>query len=147
MSRRYLLGLDVVVALTYGAHESHKRAHDWFNTIGKDQWGICALTEIDFLRVTANPGLRLLPESLEFAKAVLQTWKGCTGFHQWPEPGEKSWIDVTRRFAARILGHRQVTEAYLLGVAIEGDLELVTFDRGVRYMAGAEFSKNVLVLE
>jgi predicted nucleic acid-binding protein len=40
-----------------------------------------------------------------------------------------------------------VTDAYLLGMAIkEGDI-LVTFDRGLRYMAGPEFSTNLLILE
>jgi predicted nucleic acid-binding protein len=40
-----------------------------------------------------------------------------------------------------------VTDAYLLGLAIREDGVLVTFDRGLRYMAGAEFSRNLLVLE
>jgi predicted nucleic acid-binding protein len=54
---------------------------------------------------------------------------------------------VTARFAARISGHQQITDAYLLGLAIKEDGVLVTFDRGIKYMAGAEFSRNVLVLE
>jgi hypothetical protein len=40
-----------------------------------------------------------------------------------------------------------VTDAYLLGLAIKEDGVLVTFDPGIRYMAGAEFSRNVLVLQ
>jgi predicted nucleic acid-binding protein len=60
---------------------------------------------------------------------------------------DQSWVTLTAPFAARISGHQQVTDAYLLGLAIKEDGVLVTFDRGIRYMAGAEFSKNVLVLE
>jgi predicted nucleic acid-binding protein len=40
-----------------------------------------------------------------------------------------------------------VTDAYLLGLAIKENGVLVTFDRGIEYMAGAEFSQNVLLLK
>jgi hypothetical protein len=40
-----------------------------------------------------------------------------------------------------------VTDAYLLGLAIKEDGVLVTFDRGIKYMAGPEFSRNVLILD
>jgi hypothetical protein len=35
----------------------------------------------------------------------------------------------------------------LLGLAIKEDGVLVTFDRGLKYMAGPEFSRNLLVLD
>jgi predicted nucleic acid-binding protein len=62
-------------------------------------------------------------------------------------PSEKSWIDLTADFASRVLGYRQVTDAYLLGLAIKEKGVLVTFDKGIQYMAGVEFARNVLVLE
>jgi hypothetical protein len=39
-----------------------------------------------------------------------------------------------------------VTDAYLLGLAIKEEGVLVTFDKGIQYMAGAEFGRHVLVL-
>jgi predicted nucleic acid-binding protein len=54
---------------------------------------------------------------------------------------------LTARFAARISGHQQITDAYLLGLAIKEKGVLVTFDKGIQYMAGAEFSQNVLLIE
>jgi len=39
-----------------------------------------------------------------------------------------------------------VTDAYLLGLAIKEKGMLVTFDQGIKRMAGAEFSQNVLLL-
>ncbi len=56
-------------------------------------------------------------------------------------------MTLTAPFAARIFGHQQVTDAYLLGLAIKENGVLVTFDKGIQYMAGAEFSRNVLLLE
>jgi hypothetical protein len=57
------------------------------------------------------------------------------------------WVDLTAPFAARISGHQQVTDAFLLGLAIKENGVLVTFDKGIQYMASAEFSQNVLLLE
>jgi len=72
-------------------------------------------------------------------------FKGHPGYWYWEI--DDSWVTLTARFAARIVGHQQVTDAYLLGLAIKEDGVLVTFDRGLKYMAGAEFSRNLLVLE
>jgi len=40
-----------------------------------------------------------------------------------------------------------VTDAYLLGLAVKENGVLVTFDRGIKFMAGAEFRENVLILK
>ena len=84
--------------------------------------------------------------TLEQAIAILQALKGHPGYWYWPITME-SWVTLTARFAARIFGHQQITDAYLLGLAIKENGVLVTFDRGIKYMAGREFSRNVLVLE
>ncbi len=82
-----------------------------------------------------------------FAKAieVLKDLAAQPGYRYWPifDP----WVAVTARFAARITGHQQVTDAYLLGLAIKEDGVLVTFDRGLKYLAGPEFSRHLQVLE
>ena len=97
------------------------------------------------LRVTTNPAFRPGPRTLEQAIAILQSSRRRPGYRYWPIDG--SWATLTAPFAARIFGHQQVTDAYLLGLAIKENGVLVTFDKGIKYMAGAEFSQNVLVLE
>jgi predicted nucleic acid-binding protein len=84
---------------------------------------------------------------LERAIEILQSLRSHSGYRYWPITQTESWVAVTARFAARITGHQQITDAYLLGLAIKEDGVLVTFDRGIKYMAGAEFSRNVLILE
>jgi hypothetical protein len=71
----------------------------------------------------------------------------CAGYRYWKIDDNEDWVTLTAQFAARIFGHQQVTDAYLLGLAIKENGVLVTFDRGIKYMAGAEFSRNVLVLD
>lgn len=123
----------------------HHLAHSWYVAFGKDDWGICPFTEAGFMRVTTNPTFRPAPHSFLRARALLQTIKGLPGYRFWAI--NESWVTLTAPFAARISGHQQVTDAYLLGLAIKEDGVLVTFDRGIRYMAGTQFAKNVLLLK
>lgn len=145
MTRRHLLDLNVLIALVDSAHQQYQKAQDWFIASGKFHWGICPLTEAGFLRVTTNPTYLPKPRTFAEAIAILQILKGHTDF--WYCEIDKSWVELTAPFAVRINGHQQVTDAYLLGLAIKENGVLVTFDRGIRYMAGAEFSRNVLLLE
>lgn len=145
MIRKHLLDLNVLIALVDSAHQNYQRAQNWFISSGKYRWGLCPLTEAGFLRVTTNPAYR--PKSRTFAEAVaiLQILKGHTNYWYWEI--DKSWVELTAPFAARIFGHQQVTDAYLLGLAIKENALLVTFDKGIKAMADAEFSRNVLLLE
>ena len=56
-------------------------------------------------------------------------------------------MDLTVPFASRIFGHQQVSDAYLLGLAIKENGILVTFDRGLKYLAGPDFARNLLILD
>lgn len=145
MIRRNLLDLNVLIALADHRHELHQAARAWFASSGKQNWGICPLTEAGFLRVTTNPTFRPSPHTFGRAIAILQSLKGVPGYWHWEM--KDSWVNLTAPFAARIAGHQQVTNAYLLGMAIKEGGVLVTFDRGLKYLAGPQFSRNLLVLE
>jgi uncharacterized protein len=143
--RKSLLDLNVLIALADPEHWHHQKARNWFTTAGRERLGVCPLTEAGFLRVTTNPSFHPGPRTLEHAIAILQVLKGRDDY--WYCPIDESWVALTVRFASRIRGHQQVTNAYLLGLAIKEDGVLVTFDKAIKYMAGAEFSRNVLVLQ
>jgi uncharacterized protein len=140
-----LLDLNVLIALTDETHQHHHQTKKWMRTLKGESWGVCPLTESGYLRITTTPrmhsGNRMLKDSL----AVLQDLMGQPGYRYWPIT--ESWAVLTAPFAPRITGHRQITDAYLLGLAIKENGVLVTFDRGIKYMAGPEFSRNVLVLD
>jgi uncharacterized protein len=145
--QRNLLDLNVLIALTDLQHIHRRRAERWFLSTGKDNWGVCPLTETGFIRVTTNPAMQPGTITLERAIATLQSLRVHPGYRYWPITDAESWVAVTAPFASRISGHQQVTDAYLLGLAIKEDGVLVTFDRGIKYMAGTEFSRNILILE
>jgi uncharacterized protein len=145
LTPRHLLDLNVLIALTEPAHSHYDRAHEWFNSSGKSDWGICPLTEAGFIRVTTNPAFRPVQRSMGQAIAILQMLRAYPGYSFWAIAD--SWVTLTAPLAARISGHLQVTDAYLLGLAIKNNGVLVTFDKGIERLAGAEFSRNVLVLQ
>jgi uncharacterized protein len=145
LTRKNLLDTNVLIALADQRHSHHPIARSWFSSTGKENWGICPLTESGFLRVTTNPVFRPGPRTFEQAIAILQSLKRLPGYWFWEI--DKSWVTLTAPFASRVFGHQQVTDAYLLGLAIKEDGVLVSFDRTMRYLAGTEFSRNLLVLD
>ena len=44
------------------------------------------------------------------------------------------------------LGHRQITDSYLLGLVIRENAALVTRDRGILHLAGSEYQKHVVII-
>lgn len=122
----------------------YRQALEWFDSSGKKDWGVCPLTEAGFARVTTSPAFRPIPRKMGQAMAILQMMKAYPGYSFWEI--DESWVTLTARFAPRISGHQQVTDAYLLGLAIKKGGVLVTFDNAVQKLAGSEFSRNVLVL-
>ena len=59
----------------------------------------------------------------------------------------EGWAVTVEPFRARVFGHQQITDAYLLGLAVKEGGVLVTLDKGIRYIAGEKYARNVLVLE
>ena len=117
---------------------------EWFDSSGKEDWGVCPLTEAGFVRVTTNPAYRGATRTVAQATAILAEFATHPGYRYWTISDK--WAVLTAPFSARLLGHQQVTDSYLLGLAVKEKGVLVTFDRGIKYLAGAEYSRNLLVL-
>lgn len=129
MSGEALLDVNVLVALFDPDHIHHDLAHDWFADNRADGWATCPITENGFVRIVSNPayGNRITrPDEL-----VGRLKKFCASGHHafWPEPVSlRDGRLFNLSFAA---GHRQVTDIYLLGLAVRMGGRLVTFDAGI----------------
>lgn len=145
MGKKFLLDLNVLMALIDDEHVFYRSAHLWFDSLERVEWGVCPLTEAGLVRLTTNPAVGPVLRTFERANAMLEEIAKWPGYRCWPIVD--SWATLTAPFAKRIFGHQQVTDAYLLGLAIKENGVLVTFDKGIQYMAGAEFRRNVFVLE
>lgn len=143
-STKYLLDLNALIALADPDSVWHGAIHRWYDTGGKDNWGVCPLTEAGFIRVTTNPKYRGADRTVEQAAAILAELSRTAGYCYWDI--RDSWANLTAPFAGRITGHQQVTDAYLLGMVIKENGVLVTFDTKIAYLAGTEFRRYLLTL-
>ena len=143
MSRqKHLLDVNVVIALSDADHQHHARVMQWLQMPGLD-WGLCAFSEAGFLRVSINPGVGKLTK--DQAMALLASMTLHPGFRYWPIRVE--WAALAAPIQERVFGHQQITDAYMLGLAIKESGVLVTLDKAIKSLAGARYSRNVLVLD
>jgi len=82
---------------------------------------------------------------MEEATGILGALVKRPGFRYWPI--RDTWKTLAAPFGGRVFGHQQITDAYLLGLAVKENGVLVTMDKAIRYMAGPRYSKNLLVLK
>ena len=138
---KYLLDVNVFVALLSENHIHHQLVTAWFNTPGL-QWAICTFTDAGFLRnaTAPRPGQITMTE----ATAVLARITQKPGYHYLPI--STSWQTLCSPFSTRLYGTKQVTDAYLLGIAVQAGCVLVTMDKGILHLAGNEHSTYVLLL-
>lgn len=130
----WLLAVNVLLALVDPQNLHHERAHAWL-AFQKEQftWASCALTENGFCRVlssTAYPGSRSPGE----AAVALAGLRGGFGAHRfWP--CDLSFADDSRFEWNLVQGAKQLTDLYLVALAVQHDGRLVTFDQRIRWGA------------
>jgi uncharacterized protein len=138
---RYLLDVNVFFALVSENHIHHQLATTWFNTPGL-RWAICPFTEAGFLRNATAPHSGQI--TINEATAVLARMTQEPGYHYLPITAD--WQTLCSPFFTRLYGTKQITDAYLLGLALREGLVLVTTDKAILHLAGNEHSKHVLLL-
>jgi toxin-antitoxin system PIN domain toxin len=133
---RALLDVSVLLPLFDTGHIQHRRAKAWCaqNDAG---WASCPLTQNGFARIACQPGYPR-PARLVDALAVLGSQLVQPDHEFWPD--DILITDVKLFDHGRILGPNQITDVYLLGLAVKNGGRLVTFDRGVplRAVRGAD---------
>jgi len=131
----WLLDVNVLIALVDSAHTHHASALSWFERQKSERWATCPITENGFVRVLSDrkyPNLSLSPGQ---AAGVLDRLKlGRAGTHEW-WPDEVSITDRALFQSEALLSSRQVTDAYLLGLAFRKGGRVVSFDRGLPWRA------------
>ncbi len=111
----YLLDVNVLIALAWPSHIHHRLAQDWFKQNRRRGWSTCPITQTGFVRISSNPkfidGAVSPGEAIGFLRQVTRA-KG----HRFLA----ATLDITNEremLCTRLLGHRQVTDAYLLALA------------------------------
>jgi toxin-antitoxin system PIN domain toxin len=123
---RYLLDVNVLIALIDPTHVQHDRAHEWFAAQGHEAWATCPLTENGVLRIVGHPRYPNSPGTPAAVAELMAVLRGLGGHEFWPD--DVSLLDSQRIDSARLLNSGQVTDSYLLALACAHDGQLATFD-------------------
>ena len=140
----YLLDVNILVASVDEGHVAYRKVHAWLNQQGNKPWATCPLTQAGFVRIISTPGFHPNRVTLAEALRMIADIARRPGHRFWPM--DITLAEAVHPFHERLYGHRQVTDAYLLGLAIKNKGRLVTLDRGVEALAGSEFARYLTVL-
>lgn len=121
----FLADGNVLIALTVADHVHHAITIGWFETTDA-ALATCPITEGTLLRFLVREG-QLAPDAVAVLEALrAQPW------HQfWPAS-----LPYRREQLGGVIGHRQITDAYLVALASERGEQLVTLDRGLAALHG-----------
>ncbi len=141
-----LLDVNVLVALFDPAHIHHEASHAWLGANRKNRWATCALTENAFVRVLSNPAYLGARTTVQDAASRLRTFCSAGDHVFWTE--SVSIRDRGRFRWKHVQGHRQLTDVYLLALAVSKQGCLATFDSAisVRAVEHAE-PRNLALIE
>lgn len=125
---RALLDVNVLIALLDGDHTSHRSAMSWFTEHGSRGWASCPITQNGCVRIMSHPGYPNTHAVVE----IVERLRAATEHEAhtfWPDT--ESVLDQQLIDPTRVHGPRQLTDVYLLALAVKNDGCLVTFDASI----------------
>ena len=112
---------NVLVAITFPTHVHHEAVHTWWTSVPATRFATCPITQGTLLRLALREGATS-GQALHLLQAV------CA------RPDHDFWPDDLSYGSVRlagVIGHRQVTGAYVAALARARGGRLVTLDRGL----------------
>ena len=113
-----LLDANVLIAATIADHEHHKRARQWLGD--SRRFATCPSTQGSLVRYLIRVA------STEHALDALRLLNQNKRHEFWPDH-----LPYCDDVLLGVVGHRQVTDAYLAALAASRDTKVATFDRGL----------------
>lgn len=125
-ARPLLLDVNALLALAWPNHQFHGAVLRRLDRRPVPQWATCLLTELAFVRLSSNPAIVDLRTTPGQALDILS--RLTADQHHVYLDVLPSLVSVEGTFR-RLLGHQQVTDAYLVAVAEANDATLLTLDQ------------------
>lgn len=122
----WLLDVNVLLALLDPVHAHHAAAHDWFATACAS-WASCNLTQNGALRIMSHPRYGNAVASTQLAAELVAELCSLPGHVYWA--ADLSLLDSPLVDRTRLLAAEQVTDTYLLALAVRHGGRLATFDK------------------
>ena len=121
--------INVLVALSYGAHVHHAAALAWLDAVQKDGDVIlCRLSQLGLLRLLNNP--IAMGADVQSGFEAWKTWDAFLGDQRFRFEDEAEGFELHFRALSASFAHepKRWQDAYFAAFALATDVELVTFD-------------------
>ncbi len=122
-----LLDVNVLIALIDPTHVFHERTHVWFSREAEDDWATCPITENGVVRIISQPNYLNRVGSPADATALVARLLRRQGHHFWADDLSLATSSLVK--IDRIRTAAQVTDTYLLALAVSKRGQLATLDR------------------
>jgi uncharacterized protein len=125
----YLLDTNLLIALLWPSHVGHDRALKWFTRHRDRGWATCPITQAGFVRIVSNPAFSRDAVQPREAIQVLSANTAAKDHSFWPD--DLPVAEAVGFAGVRLMGHQQLTDAYLLGLAMRRRGVLATLDQSI----------------
>lgn len=141
---RSLLDVNVLIALVDENHTFHRLSHRWFATHRDEGWASCPITENAVVRIIAGNTYRQVRQlSVQDVTDALNGFDRST--HEfWPD--DITIIDGSTISTNHIHGAGQLTDVYLLALAVKNGGRFVTFDQRIPLIAVPKAKQENLMI-
>lgn len=106
----------------------HRPAWGWLEKEVENGWASCPLTENGVVRIMSQPSY---PNSYPAPQVAARLSEACQSPEHVFWPGDISLLTGGVIEWKRLLGPRQITDAYLLALAVKNQGRFVTFDERI----------------
>lgn len=125
---RALLDVNVIIALLDRGHVMHTSACTWLERNLNHGWATCPLTQTGVVRIMAQPAY---PNPQPAQQVAARLAEACDHASHVFWPQQISLLQEGLIRWDRILGPRQITDAYLLALAVAHGGRLVSIDQRI----------------
>lgn len=140
---RALLDVNVLIALLDAAHIHHARARGWLIQSIDAGWASSPITQNGCARILSQPAY---PNRISPAQAIERLQRAVRTPHHDFWADDLSILDAERIDGRRIHSPRQLTDLYLLALAVKHEGRFVTFDGSIASSAVRDARAEHLVV-
>lgn len=123
---KYLLDINLLLALAHQDHADHQKASRWFQSVSKTATGFhtCSISELGFVRVGVQAGLN------SDISSARQTLIGMKQSSHVPFTLLPDALDIVN-LPKYVKTPAQLTDGHLLQLALSAGAKFATLDKGI----------------
>ena len=134
-NRPYLLDVNLLIALAWPTHIHHEGAQAWSARKRRTGFRTFLMKQAGFVRILSSPRFSPAAVAPAHALALLTQITNLPEHKFWA--GDCSFHEALSNVRPLLASHRQVTDAYLVGLALAHEGILATLDRGAAVLSSS----------